>query len=122
MFNEGRENLHDEARSARPSLLNDDLVRKVNEGVRNDRSFTISDLSLHFPQISRTLLYDIVSTHLGWLTSQAAAFCGEGIQNLVLRYTKCLKNSLKNVEFDNSKILYENLLDFFTAKRYLLSE
>ena len=55
MFNEGRENVHDEARSGRPSLVNDDLVRKVNEVVRDDRRFTISDLSLHFPQISRTL-------------------------------------------------------------------
>jgi len=55
MFNEGRENVHDEARSGRPSLVNDDLVRKVNERVRDDRRFTISDLSLHFPQISRTL-------------------------------------------------------------------
>ena len=32
------------------------------------------------------------------------------------------KNSLKNVESDNNKILYENLFDFFTVKRYLLSE
>jgi len=33
------------------------------------------------------------------------------------------KNSLKKVEFDKNKILYETLLDsFFTAKRYLLSE
>ena len=32
------------------------------------------------------------------------------------------ENSLKNVESDNNKILYETLLDFFTAKRYLLSE
>ena len=62
MFNEGRENVHDEARSERPSLVNDDLVRKVNERVRDDRRFTISDLSLHFPHISRTLLYDIVSS------------------------------------------------------------
>jgi len=54
-FNEGRENVHDEARSGRPSLVNDDLVCKVNERVRDDRRFTISDLSLHFPQISRTL-------------------------------------------------------------------
>ena len=52
-------------RSGRPSLVNDDLVRKVNERVRDDRRFTVSDLSLHFPQISRTLLYDIVSSHLG---------------------------------------------------------
>ena len=62
MFNEGRENVHDEARIGRQSLVNDDLVRKVNERVRDDRSFTISDLSLHVPQISRTLLYDIVSS------------------------------------------------------------
>jgi len=55
MFNEGRENVHDEARSGRPSLVNDDFVRKVNERVRDDRRFTISDMSLHFPQISRTL-------------------------------------------------------------------
>jgi len=55
MFNEGRENVHDEARSGRSSLVNDDLVRKVNERVHDDRRFTISDLSLHIPQISRTL-------------------------------------------------------------------
>ena len=39
------------AQSWRPSLVNDDLVRKVNESVHDDRHFTISDLSLHFPQI-----------------------------------------------------------------------
>jgi len=48
MFNEGRGNVHDEARIGRPSLMNDDLVRVVNERVRDDRRFTISDLSLHF--------------------------------------------------------------------------
>ena len=62
MFNGGRENVHDEARSGRLSLVNDDSVRKVNERVRDNRRFAISDLSLHFPQISRTLLYDIVSS------------------------------------------------------------
>jgi len=56
MFNEGREHVHDEERSGRPSLVND-LVRKVNDRVRDDRRFTISDLSLHFPQISRTLCH-----------------------------------------------------------------
>ena len=35
MFDEGRENVHDEARSGCPSLVNDDLVRKVNERVRD---------------------------------------------------------------------------------------
>ena len=54
--------MHDEVRSGRSSLVNDDLVRKVNERVRDDRRFTIFYLYLHFPQISRTLLYDIVSS------------------------------------------------------------
>ena len=45
MFSEGRENVHDEARSGRPSLVYDDLVRGVNERVRDDRRFTISDVS-----------------------------------------------------------------------------
>ena len=45
MFNGGRENVHDEARSGCPSLVNDDLVRKVNERVRDDRRFANSDLS-----------------------------------------------------------------------------
>jgi len=62
MFNEGRKNVHDEARSGRPSLLDDYLVRKVNGRVRDDRRFTISDLSLHFPHFSRTPLYDTVSS------------------------------------------------------------
>ena len=65
MFNEGQENVHDEARSGRPSLVNADLVLKVNERV-HDSHFTISELSLHFPQISRTLLYDSFSSHLGY--------------------------------------------------------
>jgi len=119
VFNEGRENVHDEARSGRPSLVNDDLVRNVNKRVRDDRRFTISDLSLHFPQISRTLLYDIFSSHFGWLTSQAAAFYEEGKQNLCpaaisasIMAVNMWKNSLKNVESDNNKILYETLIYF----------
>jgi hypothetical protein len=90
--------VHDEARSGRPSLVNDDLVRKVNERVRYNRRFTISDLSLHLLQISRTLLCAIVSSRLGYQKSQAAAFYEEGIQKLVPRYDKCLNNGGKYVE------------------------
>ena len=36
MFNEEQENVHDEARSGCPSLVNDDLVHEVNERVRDD--------------------------------------------------------------------------------------
>ena len=54
--------MHDEARRRRPSLVNDNLVHRVKVSVRDDRRFTVSDLSLHFLQISRTLLYDIVNS------------------------------------------------------------
>jgi len=56
--------VRDEARIGRPSSVNDDLVPKGNERVRDDRRFTISVLFLHFTKISRTLLYDIVSSGL----------------------------------------------------------
>ena len=69
MFNEGREYVHDEARSGRPSLVNDDLVRRVSERGRDDRRFTFSDLSLHFTQISRTLLSDLKDVVQKCLTS-----------------------------------------------------
>jgi len=116
VFNEGRENVHDEARSGRPSLVNDDLVRKVNERVRDDRRFTISDLSVHFPQISRTLLYDIVSSHLGRRRPHSVRrvyknLCRATI-NASIMAANMWKNSFKNVESDNNKMLYETLLDF----------
>jgi len=126
MFNEGRENVHDEARSGRPSLVNDDLVRKVNERVHDDRRCTISDLSLHFSHISRTLLYDIVSSHLGYRRPSSMRkvnknLCPATISASIMT-ANMWKNSLKNVESDNDNILYETLNKFFTAKRYLLSE
>jgi len=116
MFNEGRENVHDEVRSGRPSLVNDALVRKVNERVRDDRRLTISDLSLHFPQISRTLLYDIVSSHLGYRRSHSMrrvykTLCPAAISASIMA-ANMWKNSFKNVESDNNKVLYETLIDF----------
>ena len=41
IFNEGREKVHDEARCGRPSLMIADLVRKVNERVRDDGRQTL---------------------------------------------------------------------------------
>jgi len=90
--------MHDEARSGRPSFVNDNLVRKVNERVHDDRRFTFSDLSLHFPQISRTLLCGLKDAVQKWLTSQAAALYEKSIQKLVPRYDKCLNNGGEYVE------------------------
>jgi hypothetical protein len=52
-FNEGRENMHDDPRSGRPSVVNKVLVRAVEEKVQENKRFAISSFSLHFPQISR---------------------------------------------------------------------
>jgi len=37
LFNEGSENVHDDPRSGRPSVVNEDLVRAVEEKVRENR-------------------------------------------------------------------------------------
>jgi len=123
MFNEGRENVHDEARSGRPSVVNVDLVRKVNERVRDKRRFTISGLSLHFPQISRTLLCDTVSSYLGYRRPRSMRtvyknLCPATISASIMA-ANMWKNSLKNVESDNNKILYETVLDFFYSETVL---
>jgi transposase len=57
----GRENVHDDPRSGRPSVVNEDLVRAVEDKIQENRGFTISSRSLHSPQISRSLLHVIVS-------------------------------------------------------------
>jgi len=125
MFNEGRENVHDEARSRRACLVNDNLVLKVNERVRDDRRFTISDLSLHFPQISRTLLHHIVSSHLGRRRPHSMRrvyknLCPATISASIMS-ANMWKKSWKNEKCDN-KFYTKTYSNLFTAKRYLLSE
>jgi len=92
------------------------LARKVNERVRGDRRFTISDLSLHFPQISRTPLYNTVSSgqHRRRPHSMRRVYKNLCAATLItsIMAANTWKNSLENVECDNNKILYETLLDF----------
>ncbi|KAJ4443883.1 hypothetical protein ANN_05670 [Periplaneta americana] len=63
-FSEGRQSVHDEERSGRPSLINDDRVELVRQCIMENHRFTITELSSHFPQISRSLLHEIVTKHL----------------------------------------------------------
>ncbi|KAJ4428910.1 hypothetical protein ANN_25904 [Periplaneta americana] len=56
-FSEGRQSVHDEERSGRPSLINDDSVELVRQRIMENRHFTITELSSLFPQISRSLLH-----------------------------------------------------------------
>ncbi|GBL75399.1 hypothetical protein AVEN_194591-1 [Araneus ventricosus] len=63
-FNDGRTNVHDEARSGRSSVVND--VVKVNEKIRENRRFTIRMLFDEFPQISKTVLLESVTNRLNY--------------------------------------------------------
>jgi len=124
LVNEGRENVHDDSRSGRPSVLNEDLVSAVEEKVMENRRFTITPLSLHFPQISRSLLHEIVSEVKEAVTtcfaSQAASFYGEGIQKLMQRYDKCLNNGGKLCRKVHQMAIYMvfNILLFFFLKTH----
>ncbi|GFV73649.1 uncharacterized protein TNCV_3200241 [Trichonephila clavipes] len=51
-FSEGRQSVHDEERSGRPSLIFVDLVELVRQRVMENRRFTITELSSRLPQIS----------------------------------------------------------------------
>ncbi|GBN49064.1 hypothetical protein AVEN_243463-1 [Araneus ventricosus] len=63
-FNDGRTNVHDEARSGQPSVVNDGLVAKVNEKIHENGWFTLRILCDEFPQISKTVLHEIVTNRL----------------------------------------------------------
>ena len=66
MFKNGRNNVHDEERSGRPTIVIDELVAKINEKIHEKSRFTITEFSLEFPQISRSLLHEIVTEKLGY--------------------------------------------------------
>ncbi|GBN17554.1 hypothetical protein AVEN_175628-1 [Araneus ventricosus] len=65
-FNDGRTNIHDEARSGRPSVAIDGLVAKVNEKTHENSRFTIRILCDEFSQISKTVLHEIVTNRLNY--------------------------------------------------------
>lgn len=74
-FNEGRENVHDDERCGRPSLVTDDLVRAVEEEkIRENRRFTMTSLFLLFPQISRSLLHEVKQAVNTWFASTGGTF------------------------------------------------
>jgi len=76
--------------------VSEDLVRAVEKKIRENRWFTITPPSLHFPQISWSLLHKIVSevkeVYTTCFALQAASFYDEGKQKLVQHYDKCLNN------------------------------
>ena len=64
MFTNGRTDVHDAERSGRPSVITDALKQKVNRIIRENRHFTISEVYKQCPEVSRTVVYGIVTEHL----------------------------------------------------------
>jgi len=65
-FRDGHTDVHVECGQGRHSTATDELVQKVDQFVRGNRRFTISELYEEFPQILRTTLYWIVMDRLGY--------------------------------------------------------
>jgi len=64
MFTNGRTDVHDAEKSGRPSVITDVLKEKVNRIIRENRHFTISEVYEKCPEVSRALVYQIVTKHL----------------------------------------------------------
>ena len=64
MFRNGRTDVHDAVRSRRPSVITDALKQKVNRIIRENRHFTINEVYEQCPEVSRALVYQIVTEHL----------------------------------------------------------
>ena len=64
MFRNGRTDILDAERSGRPFVITDALKQKVNRIIRQNRHFTISEVYEQCPEVSRTVVYEIVTEHL----------------------------------------------------------
>jgi hypothetical protein len=47
------------------SIITKDLKKQIDEQIRQDRRSTLDELHEKFPKISRSLLHEIISKHLG---------------------------------------------------------
>jgi transposase len=65
-FRDRTTDTHDDEGQRQPSLVTDDLAQHVDTLVSERRGFTISELSLEFPQVSRKVLYETVTKNLGY--------------------------------------------------------
>lgn len=64
-FNDGRTDVHDEEVLGHKSVA---LLQRVDEMIRENRRFTITGLSVKFPEVSRSSFYSIATEYLGYRT------------------------------------------------------
>ena len=73
-FKDGRKNVHDEERSGQTSVINYDLLQEVDEKVKMNRRFAIPSLSEELPQVSRSVLYEMVSNRVAAAITSGGKF------------------------------------------------
>ena len=86
-FCKGRNDVHDEQRSSRPSLISDDLLEETGGEILANRRVTIRELRHIIPEVSKTTIHEAVTEKLGyrkeevmtWFKGQAADFYDSGI-------------------------------------------
>jgi hypothetical protein len=61
----GRTNVHGEEQSDRPFIVSADLIQCVDQNIFERWCFTISEPPYEFPQISPTVLHEIITVRLG---------------------------------------------------------
>ena len=64
MFRNGRTDVHDTEKSGRPSVITDALKQTVKRIIRENRHFTISEVHEQCPEVSRTVVFEIVTEYL----------------------------------------------------------
>jgi hypothetical protein len=78
--------------------MTDELEQHVEKLVHKWCQFTTSDLSLEFPEVSRMVLYEIVTKKLGYHKFRAKWVLWCGIQKFMSRYDKCLSSEGDYIE------------------------
>ena len=105
MFTNGRTDVHDAERSERPSVITDALKRKVNRIIRENRHFTISEVYERCPEVSHTVVYEIVTEHL-----QYRKICARWVPRMVTNAHKAARMGaaltfLEHYEWDGNAFL-----------------
>ena len=108
LFNEECENVRDDPQSGWLTVVSEDFVHAVEEKIRENRRFTVTLLSLHLAQISRSLLHEIVTDKLKFrklcahwvlklLTEEHKLKRHSSVLDLLTRYSEEGDNFLRRV-------------------------
>ncbi|XP_035213014.1 uncharacterized protein LOC118186946 [Stegodyphus dumicola] len=100
-FKDGRTDVHDEGGQGRKSVAADDIVQRVDQAVKQNRRFTISELSMKFPKVSRSSLYSIITEQLRY-----RKMCARWVLQMLMTTTK-LAEWLQRLSFLTVTILTE---------------